>query len=62
MKFIAKSFITKDSTGCEFKVEARYGDSSYDFAKHAFVRDCDYYAMGYHAKSLDELKKIIGSL
>lgn len=65
MKLIKRTFVTNDFNGCEFKCEAFYGDGHYEFTRTGKlkpVRDCDFYAIGIHAKTLHELKKIISNI
>ena len=49
--------------GCEFSCEAYYGSVleivQNKAGKLIVVRDCDYFAMGLHEKSLKALKKSI---
>ena len=63
-----KTFTSKDNNGCEFKVLALYGDTSYTYTestgKWTKKRDCDFYAFNntIHAKSLKELKEKVSNL
>ena len=50
--------MTKDAKGCQFEVEAYYG-SVIDWNGSKPIRDCDFYAMGLHAKTLDDLKTLV---
>ena len=60
-KLIKKTFTTTDSRGCEFVCTAYYG-AVVEVTEKKLVRDTDYYGQGFKAKSLNELKKIIGSV
>ncbi len=55
-----RTFTTRDSKGCEFKVTAYYNGKYYDGEK--FVTDADYYGMGLHSKTLKGLQESVGSL
>ncbi len=59
-KLTRKTFITKDSKGCEFEVEAFFNGKHYQDGK--WIADADYYGMGIHAKSLKELKDLVSNI
>jgi hypothetical protein len=54
-----KTFTTKDTNGCQFKVEATYYGKDYNFQAGRYETRSEYRAMGLMAGSLPELKRMI---
>ena len=56
-----KTFNTKDTNGCEFKVEATYYGKEINTRTLKYENHTEYRAMGFMAESLEELKKLAAS-
>ena len=56
-----KTFNTKDSNGCQFKVEATYYGKDYNFQAGKYENHTEYRAMGFQANSLEEIKRLVAS-
>ena len=56
-----KSFITKDSNGCEFRVYATYFGKTINSRTLEWESPAEYRAMGIKTNSLDEIKRLVAN-